>query len=65
MLLIPCRTKRGTLAAIRRLSDKAILDKLVVSGRMMAETWYESVNEIDANRLLKTLDDLISDHSTT
>lgn len=63
VLLIPCRTKRGTLAVIRGLSDKTILNKLVVSGGTRVETWYESVNEIDAERLLKTLDDLITDHS--
>lgn len=63
VLLIPCRTKRGTLAVINELPDKIILDKLVVSGGTRVETWYESVNEIDAERLMTTLKDLISDHS--
>lgn len=63
VLLIPCRTKGDTLAVINELPDKIILDKLVVSGGTRAETWYEPVNEIDAERLLKTLKDLISDHS--
>ena len=63
VLLIPCRTKGDTLAVINELPDKIILDKLVVSGWTRAETWYEPVNEIDAERLLQTLNDLISDHS--
>lgn len=63
VLLIPCRTKGDTLAVINELPDKIILDKLVVSGGTRAETWYEPVNEIDAERLLQTLKDLISDHS--
>lgn len=48
---------------IRGLSEKTILDKLVVSGGTRAEKWYEPVNEIDAERLLQILNDLISDHS--